>query len=142
MQVTKQLTGVAVTTALTMSSVVGGASVASASQVAPDEAATVLSDESSVHMTAPGLDGTGGAGADYETRAVPVIAIITTVILAGGAAYAMGEKAALRAYYAGLRNGQWQSVKWQARATAVGMMGPVGGPIFMTGFENKFYSLI
>jgi hypothetical protein len=142
-QMNKKMTGVVVVGAIAMSTVVGGAGSATASPLVPDGAAAVTSVEgpADVRTLVSSLPG-DIESADNDTQVVPVIAIITTVILAGGAAYAMGDKAALRAYHAGLRNGYWQSVKWQARVTAIGLMGPVGGSIFMTGFENKFYSLV
>lgn len=79
---------------------------------------------------------------ELDGGAVPVLGIIAAVIAGGGAVYTMGQVAGERAYYAGLRNPEWQRVKWSARGTAVGLLGVVGGGIFMLGFENKFYSMI
>jgi hypothetical protein len=144
MQVTRKATGVTVAAALTISCVFGGASAATASPVAPSEFVEVAGATASVaEGDRDSMRGEELGSVDRETRAaVAVIPVITAVILAGGAAYAMGQKAAERLYYMGLRNPQWQRVKWQVRTTALGMLGPVGGPIFMTGFENKFYSMV
>ena len=79
---------------------------------------------------------------DAETTAVPIIAIVMAAIAVGGSYYGMGTAAGEKAYYAGLRNPEYQNVKWQVRAAAVGALGVIGGPVFMTGFENKFYSMI
>ena len=84
------------------------------------------------------LDGQSHVG---QERAVPILAIIGAAIAVGGSYYAMGERAGQRAYYAGLRNAEYQRVKWQVRGYLVAVFGPVGMPIFMTGFENKFYSM-
>lgn len=79
---------------------------------------------------------------EVDGGAVPVIAIIGAVIAAGGAAYTMGQVAGERSYYAGLRNPEYQSIKWSVRGSVIGFLGvPLGG-IFMLGFENKFYSMI
>ena len=77
-----------------------------------------------------------------ETRVAPFLAIIAAVIAAGGTAHAMGTEAAKRSYYAGLRNTEYQSIKWNVRAFAVGLIGPVLGITFMVGFENQFYLMV
>lgn len=77
-----------------------------------------------------------------ETRAVPILAIIGAVIAVGGTYYGMGQAAGERSYWAGLRNAEYQRVKWQVRLAAMAPLGTVGGQIFMTGFENKFYSMV
>jgi len=77
----------------------------------------------------------------HQERAVPIFAIIGAVIAAGGSYYVMGEPAGQRAYYAGLRNAEYQRVKWSVRSFMLSVFGPVGIPIFMTGFGNKFYSM-
>jgi len=87
-------------------------------------------------VTAGSLEPEEGSVPDEKQARVAVVPIITAVILAGGAVYAMGEKAGERSYHAGLRR-----AGWQARATALSMLGPVGGTVFITGFENKFYSM-
>ncbi|TWX38708.1 hypothetical protein ES689_08835 [Frigoribacterium sp. ACAM 257] len=79
---------------------------------------------------------------DAETAAVPIIAIVMAAIAVGGSYYGMGTAAGEKAYYAGLRNQEYQNVKWKVRTAAMGALGVVGGPIFMTGFENNFYSMI
>lgn len=71
-----------------------------------------------------------------------VVGIITAAIAVGGSYYAIGQVAGERAYYAGLRNPEYQQIKWGVRAGAVAAAGVVGGPIIMSGFENKFYSMI
>jgi hypothetical protein len=71
-----------------------------------------------------------------------VVGIIGAAIAVGGAYYAIGQRAGERSYYAGLRNPKYQEIKWGVRAGAIALAGPVGGPIIMTGFENKFYSMI
>jgi hypothetical protein len=76
-----------------------------------------------------------------QERAVPIFAIIGAALALGGSYYAMGERAGQRAYYAGLRNAEYQRVKWSVRSLVFSALGPVGMPIFMTGFENKFYSM-
>jgi len=70
-----------------------------------------------------------------------ILGIITAVIAVSGATYAAGQVAGERAYYAGLRNSTYQKWKWQIRAAAFAIS-PIGGSIFMVGFENKFYSMI
>jgi hypothetical protein len=80
-------------------------------------------------------------GGQNETQAVPVLGIIAAVIAVGGAYSAMGRTAGERVYHAGLRNAEYQKIKWQVRAGVIGFCGVVGGPIFMTNFENKFYSM-
>jgi di/tricarboxylate transporter len=77
----------------------------------------------------------GGIGA------AAVIGIIGGAMGIGAGFYRAGQIAGERAYRAGLRNGTYQKIKWQVRGAVVGMS-PVGGAIVMTGFENKFYSLI
>jgi len=74
-----------------------------------------------------------------ETR-VAVVPIIMASIAVGSSYYGMGQIAGERCYRAGLRNAGYQNVKWQVRATAVSTLG-VGASVFMTGFENKFYSM-
>lgn len=141
MNITKQAMGAGASVALTIGLIFGCGLPASASAAEP----LTLSEKASLSTskTVPDtLSSETSPNTDEKQTRVGVIAIIGAVILAGGTAYAMGEKAALRCYHAGLRNGEWQNVKWQARAAAVGMIGPVGGGIFITGFENKFYSLV
>jgi hypothetical protein len=70
-----------------------------------------------------------------------VLGIITAAIGIGGSLYAGGRVAGERAYYAGLRNKTYQKIKWQVRAGVAGIT-PVGSPFIMSGFENKFYSMI
>ncbi|MDZ5145944.1 class IIb bacteriocin, lactobin A/cerein 7B family [Microbacterium testaceum] len=70
------------------------------------------------------------------------IAAAGVAIAAGAGIYGAGQVAGERAYYAGLRNPAYQANKWQFRAAAVGLAGVIGGPILVTGFENKFYSMI
>lgn len=77
-----------------------------------------------------------------ETRVVPIIAIVGAVIAVGGTYYGMGQAAGERSYWAGLRNAEYQQIKWQVRIAAMAPLGTVGGQIFMTGFENKFYSML
>lgn len=141
MNMTKQAMGAGVSAAMTIGLMFGCGLPASASAAEP----LTLSENAGLPTlkTVPDTRSpeTSPNTNEKQTR-VGVIAIIGAVILAGGTAYAMGEKAALRCYHAGLRNGEWQNVKWQARAAVVGMIGPVGGGIFITGFENKFYSLV
>jgi hypothetical protein len=141
MQIKKQAAGVCVSVALTVALVFGGGLPASASTVGSG----VLADTPTLptaELTSDNLRPETDAGEGEKQARVAVIPIITAVIVAGGAAYGMGEKAGARCYHAGLRNAGWQNVKWQARATAMGMIGPVGGAVFITGFENKFYSMI
>lgn len=72
----------------------------------------------------------------------PVIAIVGAVIAAGGAAYGMGQVAGQRSYYAGLRNPEYQTIKWNVRGFVLGTLGAPLGGVFMIGFENQFYSMI
>ncbi|MCU1409745.1 MAG: hypothetical protein JWR04_452 [Rhodoglobus sp.] len=71
-----------------------------------------------------------------------VLAIISGVIGAIGASYATGQIAGERAYYAGLRNPEYQAQKWGIRGYILNYGGPVFGGAFALGFENKFYSMI
>lgn len=71
-----------------------------------------------------------------------VTAIIGAVIGTGAALYRIGEISAERAYGAGLRNDEYQTIKWNVRGFALGTLGAPAGGIVMLGFENKFYSLI
>jgi len=61
--------------------------------------------------------------------------------LVGGSAYKMGQVAGRRSFYAGLRNAEYQRIKSAVRATARAASGAAAGLVFMTGFENEFYSL-
>lgn len=79
---------------------------------------------------------------DVDGGAVPIIAIVGAVIASIGASYGGGQVAGERAYYAGLRNPEYQEVKWNVRGFVLGIGGPVLGGAFMLGFENKFYSMI
>jgi len=79
---------------------------------------------------------------DIDGGAVPVLAIIAAAVAAGGTIYGIGQVAGERAYYAGLRNAEYQDVKWNVRAGVIGIVGLVPGGILLTGFENKFYSMI
>lgn len=79
---------------------------------------------------------------EIDGGAVPVLAIIAGAIAVGGGIYAIGQVAGERAYYAGLRNSEYQQVKWGVRGSVIGMVGLIAGGILMTGFENKFYSMI
>jgi hypothetical protein len=77
----------------------------------------------------------GGIGA------AAVIGIIGGAMAIGGGLYHAGQVAGERAYRAGLRNGTYQKIKWQVRGAVFGLS-PAGGAFIMTGFENKFYSMI
>lgn len=70
-----------------------------------------------------------------------VLGIVSGVIAMGGAAYGAGTAAGTRAYYAGLRNSEYQRIKWHIRAFAVAT-GHVFGAVFMSGFENAFYAKV
>lgn len=70
-----------------------------------------------------------------------VVGIVLGAMKIGQSLYGAGRVAGERAYRAGLRNGTYQKIKWQVRAGVVGFS-PLGGPIVMAGFENKFYSMI
>lgn len=80
------------------------------------------------------LEGGIGAGA--------VIGIIGGAMAIGGGLYAAGQVAGERAYRAGLRNRTYQAIKWSVRSGVNGLVGPVAAVVIMTGFENKFYSMI
>jgi hypothetical protein len=77
----------------------------------------------------------GGIGA------AGVIAIIGGAMGIGAGLYTIGQVAGERAFHAGLRNRQYQSIKWSVRAGVNGFAGPIAGSILMAGFENKFYSM-
>jgi hypothetical protein len=79
------------------------------------------------------LEGGIGAGA--------VIGIIGGAMAIAGGLYHAGQVAGERAYHAGLRNKTYQKIKWQVRVGVAGMS-PAGSPFIMSGFENKFYSMI
>lgn len=70
-----------------------------------------------------------------------VLGTVSGVIAMGGAIYGAGTAATTRAYYAGLRNSEYQRIKWQIRAFAV-VLGHAFGVAFMTGFENAFYAKV
>ncbi|CYV64687.1 TPA: hypothetical protein U1673_000133 [Streptococcus suis] len=76
-----------------------------------------------------------------EIATATVLGIISAAVAAGGAAYGAGLAAGTRVYYAGLRNSQYQKIKWQVRAAAL-VVGNVWGGIFMTGFKNAFYAKV
>ncbi|MBP1240345.1 hypothetical protein ABID92_002043 [Frigoribacterium sp. PvP120] len=136
----KQATGIGVAAAVTVGLVFGGGSPVSASTTQAEIEGQTMA-PLTAEVTAGSLEPQEGSVPDEKQARVAVVPIITAVILAGGAVYAMGEKAGERSYHAGLRRAGWQNVKWQARATALSMLGPVGGTVFITGFENKFYSM-
>lgn len=77
-----------------------------------------------------------------EPRVVPWATILATVVAAGGAADYMGRNAAERMYHAGLRLPEYEGMKWSLRASAIGLLGPIFGTVFMVAFENKFYSMV
>lgn len=132
------ITGVSVTTALTVAFALGGGLPATASTAPSDELAPALVETSS-DVVAPNE---AAIAKDSESvTAVPIVAIIVAAIAAGGTAHAMGAEAAKTAYYAGYRNDAYQQDKWLIRATAVGLVGPVLGISFMVGFQNQFYSM-
>ncbi len=79
---------------------------------------------------------------DLEGGAVPVLAIIAAAIGSLGALYAAGTYAAQRCYYAGLRNPEYQQVKWNVRGGVLGIAGIAAGGAVLLGFENQFYSMI
>lgn len=70
-----------------------------------------------------------------------VVGIIGGAMAIGGGLYHAGQIAGERAYHAGLRNKTYQKIKWQVRGAVAGMS-PAGSPFIMSGFENKFYSMI
>lgn len=86
------------------------------------------------------VDGGIGAGA--------VIGIIGGAMAIGAGLYGAGQVAGERAYYAGLRNPTYQQIKWQVRtgvigiSSSMGLGGAIAAGIVMTGFENKFYSMV
>lgn len=71
-----------------------------------------------------------------------VLGIIGGLITAVGASYATGQVAGEKAYYAGLRNDEYQASKWNVRGYIINYGGPVFGGAFILGFENKFYSML
>lgn len=71
-----------------------------------------------------------------------VIGIIGAAVAVGGALYGAGQVAGERAYHAGLRNPKYQEIKWTVRTGVLASVGLVAGGIVMSGFENKFYSMI
>ena len=78
---------------------------------------------------------------DAESRTIPIFGIVAAAATVGGSIYGAGQWAGERMFHAGLRRAEYQRVKWQVRSAAVGVFSLAGAPIFMTGFENKFYSL-
>jgi lactobin A/cerein 7B family class IIb bacteriocin len=73
--------------------------------------------------------------------AVAVVGIIGGCVGTVVGLYNIGYAGGLRAYYAGLRNANYQNIKWQVRAGVVGLFGLVGATV-MVGFENGFYSKV
>lgn len=127
-------TGLGLAAALTITSAMS----AGATQLTDEDPAHSLSATTQVSEDEALVD---VSPSDVDTQAVPVIAIIIAMIAMGGSAHAMGTEAARKAYYAGLRNAEYQSIKWTVRATVVTALGPALGGTFMVGFENQFYAM-
>ncbi|ROS50500.1 hypothetical protein EDF50_2292 [Frigoribacterium sp. PhB24] len=116
---------------------------ASAAEWRPDRRRTVLTISNltchaSVHVSTGGTIHSEGTKKFMSAHK----RIATTGLTIGGSYYGMGQAAGERSYHAGLRNAEYQRVTWQVRSLALTACGAVGGPVFMTGFENKFYSMI
>ena len=69
-----------------------------------------------------------------------VLTIIGIAIAASALAYNAGTWADERLYWRGLRNKKYQKYKSTIRTLVLGV-GKYFGGLFMTGFENKFYSM-
>lgn len=104
-------------------------------------AANALTPELSV-VDRPSNESVTATGSETsQPRVLPILAIIAAAVAAGGTAHAMGTEAGKKAYYAGIRNAEYQNNKVAVRAAVVALVGPVLGVSFMVGFENQFYSM-
>lgn len=131
---TTRVASAAVTMTIATSSVLCSGGTARAVELHAPDAGTPIAATSAAFVPSPGEK-------DSEQRAVPILAIIGAVIAIGGSYSAMGREAGERVYHAGVRNAAYQQVKWKVRAAAVAACGAVGGAIFMTSFDNQFYSM-
>lgn len=127
-------TGVALAAALALTSVTGATA-------APLELSGSASAFRPINSAVMAGGGSSAEGDDPEAR-VAWATILGAVVTAGGSADFMRKAAAQRMYHAGLRNPEYQQIKWSVRAMAIGAIGPIFGVVFMTSFENKFYALI
>lgn len=136
MTVIRKISTLGLATALGISLTLGCATGASANEKVVTAAGEVGAERA--------LEGHGERGAVDDPAngtEIAFLPIILGVIAAGGAYRAMGAEAAQRVYHAGLGNAEYQRIKWQIRVAIMVPLGSVGGPIFMVGFENEFYSL-
>lgn len=137
MTVIRKISTLGLATALGISLTLGCATGASANERVATAAGEVGTERA--------LDGRGEGGAVDDPAngtEIAFLPIILGVIAVGGAYHAMGSVAAQKVYHAGLRNAEYQRIKWQIRAAIMVPLGSIGGPIFMVGFENEFYSLV
>lgn len=131
-------TGFVAPAALAIACVIGVESRMNVSALAPQR----VQAPAAITATAPGPTTDPAPSAEPVGDKIGVLAIIAAAAAAGATAHAAGTEAAKAAYYAGLRNPQYQAVKWQIRALGVSIFGPVLGGGFMLGFQNQFYPML
>lgn len=75
---------------------------------------------------------------------IAVSTIIELIIAAGGLTYAAGYEAGKSAYYKGLRNDEYQRIKWDLRWAVLSLPGgtSIVAGIVLWGFQNGFYECV